>query len=68
MYLNLNFVELLYCPVYFQWDISGMIAGTILVDGQEHNVLIIIYKIKYKKYKLNIKIKLNIKTKYNLLN
>ena len=31
MYLNLNFVELLYCPVYFQWDISGMIA--ILVDN-----------------------------------
>ena len=30
MYLNLNFVELLCCPVYFQWDISGMIA--ILVD------------------------------------
>ena len=29
LYHNLNSVELWYCPVYFQWDISGMIARQI---------------------------------------
>ena len=50
MYLNSNFVELLFCLVYFQWDISGMIAIMILPD-----VLMLLYNLyspRLKTYKI----------------
>ena len=40
MYLNSNFAEPLCCPVYFQWDISGMIAIMTLPD-----VLMLLYNL-----------------------